>query len=88
MTKLGTFVWGPITLVLDYFECFVVDGVNILVFEHVWNKGCVVMVKRTRGKMRRWMRKRKRKSPRKRKSKTNDLYEEKKINYVLQEVII
>jgi hypothetical protein len=46
MTKLGTFVRGPITLVLDYFECFVVDGVNVLVFEHVWNRSCIAMVKR------------------------------------------
>jgi len=46
MEKLRTFVWGPIALVVVYFESFVVDRVNILVFEHVWNKGCVVIVKR------------------------------------------
>jgi len=43
MAKHGTVVWKPITLVVDYFECCVVDGVNTLVFEHSWNKGCVVM---------------------------------------------
>jgi len=45
MAKLGTILWGPITLVVDYFECCVVDGINTLAFEHIWNKGCVVMMK-------------------------------------------
>jgi hypothetical protein len=45
MEKLETILWGPITLVVDYFERCVVDGVNTLVFEHIWNKGYVVVVK-------------------------------------------
>lgn len=45
MAKHGTVVWEPITFVVDYFEGCVVDGVNTLVFEHRWNKGCVVMAK-------------------------------------------
>lgn len=35
MAKLGTSIWGPITLVMDDFEPFIVDGVYTLVFEDI-----------------------------------------------------
>jgi len=44
MAKHETVVWEPITLVVDYFECCDVDGVNTLVFEHNWDKVCVRII--------------------------------------------
>jgi len=45
MAKLGTVIWGTITFVVDYFERCVVDDTNTIVFEHIWNTSCVVIVK-------------------------------------------
>jgi len=50
VAKLGTVIWGPTTYVVDYFKPFVVDDIYTLIFENLWDKGLVVIVKvRTHG---------------------------------------